>query len=81
MRNEERKQGQKETVKIKKGKEMRRKRVCEVLGKSRDSLVGIALTVGWIIGVLGFDSRQGLRIFLFTTTSRTVLGPTQPSIQ
>jgi hypothetical protein len=31
--------------------------------------------------VLGFDSRQGLGIFLFTTVSRTALGPTQPSIQ
>jgi hypothetical protein len=33
------------------------------------------------IGVLGFDSRQGLGIFLFTTASRTALGPTQPPIQ
>jgi hypothetical protein len=33
------------------------------------------------IGVLGFDSRRGLGIFLFTTASRTVLGPTQPPIQ
>jgi hypothetical protein len=31
--------------------------------------------------VLGFDFRQGLRIFLFTTASRTALGPTQPPIQ
>jgi hypothetical protein len=29
----------------------------------------------------GFDSRQGLRIFLFTTVSRPALGPTQPPIQ
>jgi hypothetical protein len=35
----------------------------------------------WTIGVLGFDSRRGLGIFLFTTTSRTALGPTQPPIQ
>jgi hypothetical protein len=28
-----------------------------------------------------FDSRRGLGIFLFTTTSRTALGPTQPLIQ
>jgi hypothetical protein len=35
----------------------------------------------WTIGVLGFDSRQGLGIFLFTTASRTVLGHTQPPIQ
>jgi hypothetical protein len=32
-------------------------------------------------GVLGFDSRRGLGIFLFTTASRTSLGPTQPPIQ
>jgi hypothetical protein len=30
--------------------------------------------MGWRIGVLGFDSRRGLRIFLFTTTYRTALG-------
>jgi hypothetical protein len=30
------------------------------------------------IGVLGFDSRRGLGIFLFTTASTTVLGPTYP---
>jgi hypothetical protein len=29
----------------------------------------------------GFDSQQGLGIFLFTTASRPVLGPTQPPIQ
>jgi hypothetical protein len=42
--------------------------------KSRDSLVGIALGYG-------LDDRQGLGIFLFTTASRTALGPTQPPIQ
>jgi hypothetical protein len=31
--------------------------------------------------VLGFDSRRWLGIFLFTTASRTALGPTQPPIQ
>jgi hypothetical protein len=36
---------------------------------------------GWMIGVLGFDSWLGLGIFLFTTASRTALGPTQPPIQ
>jgi hypothetical protein len=36
---------------------------------------------GWMAGVLGFDSRRGLRIFLFTTASRTALGPTQSPIQ
>jgi hypothetical protein len=33
------------------------------------------------IGVLGFDSRQELGIFLFNTASRPDLGPTQPPIQ
>jgi hypothetical protein len=36
---------------------------------------------GWTIGVLGFDSRRGLGIFLFTTASRMALGHTQPPIQ
>jgi hypothetical protein len=45
--------------------------------KNRDSSVGIALG----FGVLGLDSRRGLEIFLFTTASRTALGPTQPPIQ
>jgi hypothetical protein len=35
----------------------------------------------WTIGVLGFDFRLGLGIFLLTTVSRTALGPTQPLIQ
>jgi hypothetical protein len=42
---------------------------------------GFNSTTGWTIGVLGFDSRRGLRISLFTTASRTALGPTQPPIQ
>jgi hypothetical protein len=37
--------------------------------------------MGWTIGVLGFDSRRGLGVFLFTTVSRTALKPTQPPIQ
>jgi hypothetical protein len=37
--------------------------------------------MGWTIGVLGFDYRWGLRIFLFTTTFRVPLGPTQSPIQ
>jgi hypothetical protein len=37
--------------------------------------------MGWMIGVLGFDSRRGLGIFLFTTASRTALGLAQPPIQ
>jgi hypothetical protein len=39
------------------------------------------LSTGWMIGVLVFDFRRGLGIFLFTTASRTALGPTQPPIQ
>jgi hypothetical protein len=34
-----------------------------------------------MIGVLGFDSRRGLGIFLYTTASRKALEPTQPPIQ
>jgi hypothetical protein len=41
----------------------------------------IFLKKGRTIGVLRFDSRWGLRIFLFTTASRTALGPTQPPTQ
>jgi hypothetical protein len=37
--------------------------------------------MGWTIGFLGFDFRRGLGISLFTTASRTALGPTQPPIQ
>jgi hypothetical protein len=37
--------------------------------------------MGWTIGVLGFDSRRGLGIFLFTTASRRALEPTQPPVQ
>jgi hypothetical protein len=36
---------------------------------------------GWMIGVLEFDSRRGLGIFLFTIASRTALGPTQSPSQ
>jgi hypothetical protein len=39
------------------------------------------LATGWTMRVLGFDSRWGLGIFLFTTASRTALEPTQPPIQ
>jgi hypothetical protein len=41
----------------------------------------IFILIGWTIGVLGFDSLRGLGILLFTTASRTALGPTQPPIQ
>jgi hypothetical protein len=34
---------------------------------------------GWMIG--GFESRQGLGIFLFAAALRPLLGPTQPPIQ
>jgi hypothetical protein len=30
---------------------------------------------------MGFESRQGLRIFPFATASRPAVGPTQPPIQ
>jgi hypothetical protein len=36
---------------------------------------------GWTIGVLGFDSRRRVGIFLFITVSRTALGLLQPPIQ
>jgi hypothetical protein len=39
-----------------------------------------AHTMVWTIGVLGFNSRQGLGIFLFITASRPALLPTQPAI-
>jgi hypothetical protein len=35
----------------------------------------------WTIGVLGFDSRRRLGIFVFITAYRTALGPTQPPVQ
>jgi hypothetical protein len=41
----------------------------------------LGTNTGWTIGVLGFYSRRGLGIFLFTTASRMALGPTQPPIQ
>jgi hypothetical protein len=34
-----------------------------------------------MIRVVGFDSLWGLGIFLFTTASRTAMGPTQSPIQ
>jgi hypothetical protein len=46
---------------------------------SRDSSVGIATRLR--AERLGFDSRQRLGIFLFTTASRTALGPIQPPTQ
>jgi hypothetical protein len=37
--------------------------------------------MGWTIAILGFDSRRGLGISLFTTVSRMALESTQPPIQ
>jgi hypothetical protein len=37
--------------------------------------------MGWMIGCLGFDSWQGLGIFLFDSMSRLAVGPAQPPIQ
>jgi hypothetical protein len=34
-----------------------------------------------VVVKLGFESRQGLGIFLFTTASRQALGPIQPPIR
>jgi hypothetical protein len=48
--------------------------------KNRDSSDGIATGTAWSIGVLRFDSRRGLGIFLFTTESTQALGLTQPPI-
>jgi hypothetical protein len=48
--------------------------------RSRGSSVGVATGYG-LDGVLGFDSRRGLGIFLFSTASRPALGPTQPPIR
>jgi hypothetical protein len=46
--------------------------------KNRDNSVGIALGYRLDDRVLGFDSWLGLGIFLFTTASGSILGPTQP---
>jgi hypothetical protein len=48
---------------------------------SRISSVGIATGYGLDDRGLGFDSRRGLGIFLFTTGSVTALGHTQLPIQ
>jgi hypothetical protein len=47
---------------------------CVVVGEKE-------FATNWTIGVLRFDSRRGLGIFLFTTAFRTGLGSTQPPIQ
>jgi hypothetical protein len=48
-------------------------------GHTRKQLSGILLVCGLDDG--GFQSRQGLEIFLFTTVSRPALGPTQASLK
>jgi hypothetical protein len=48
---------------------------------NRDSSVGIGLGYGLDDRGGGFESRQGLGIFLLTTPSRTALGPIQRPIQ
>jgi hypothetical protein len=49
--------------------------------RSRDSSVGIALGYGLEDRGPRVRFPAGLGIFLFTTASRTALGPTQPPIQ
>jgi hypothetical protein len=44
-------------------------------------LNGTALGYGMDDRGRGFESRQGLGIFLFTTASSSALGPTEPPIQ
>jgi hypothetical protein len=51
---------------------------CKVCEGSRESSVDTAL--GYGLDDRGFESRQRLGIFLFTTESRTALGPIQPHI-
>jgi len=41
----------------------------------------LRLATGWTVGVLAFDYRREMGIFLFTTASRPVLWSTQPPIQ
>jgi hypothetical protein len=50
-------------------------------GKSRRAVGAQWYALGYRVDDLGFDSWRGLGIILFTTASRTALGPTQPSIQ
>jgi hypothetical protein len=41
----------------------------------------IYIVLGYRLDDWGFESQQGLGIFLFTTTSRLAVGPTQPPNQ
>jgi hypothetical protein len=51
-----------------------------ILQKEETGYLG-AIALGYGLDNRGFDTRRGLGIFLFTTASRTALGPTQPPIQ
>jgi hypothetical protein len=55
----------------------------EMLSKHSEHVPHIVIKIIYNerIGVLGFNSRRGLGIFLFSTASRTALGPTQSPIQ
>jgi hypothetical protein len=53
----------------------------DLLYKNRDSSVGIALGYGLDDQGTRVRFPAGLGTFLFTTVSRTALGPTQPPIQ
>jgi len=48
---------------------------------SKYFVYGVGIALGYGLDDPGFDSRQRLGIFLFTTASRMALGPTQPPIQ
>jgi hypothetical protein len=37
--------------------------------------------MGWLAKESGFDARHGKEVFLFSTTLKLPLGPTQPPIQ
>jgi hypothetical protein len=43
--------------------------------------MGAGIALGYGLDYWGFESRQGLGIFRFTTASRPALEPTQPPIQ
>jgi hypothetical protein len=51
--------------------------ICSFSKQDRHLKFDCHWATGWTIGVLEFDSRRELGIFLFTTASRTALGPTQ----
>jgi hypothetical protein len=58
--------------------EMSRQIVCFTITDNRDSSVGIA--TGYGLDCLGSVPFRG-KVFLSSTTSRLILGPTQPPIQ